>query len=241
MTKFKVNVYKKTRRFSIPKKIRDKLGIGDRDSVHLIIRTLSGEKLFNGRKTLRSGPEIYGDGLSGLTPGSTVEVVASQPRLSGRSEAEAKDDGFRAQERTAGFPCDPETRRIVEEYAMERVRAHLLDQGFTSFDNTSKRECYDYTCARGGNLYYIEVKGTQGSGTSVILTKNEIEHAKKYPQRSITVIVHDVKVRLGGGPPHASGGALRVFHPWIPESTALEPIQFRWAVPPPLKSPKIDK
>src|SRR5271157_311713 len=77
---FEVQVYKKSRGFNVPKRIRDELGIGGGDSIHLIIRTPSGDDLFNGRKTLKSGPEIYGkDVSSALTPGSVIVVEASEP------------------------------------------------------------------------------------------------------------------------------------------------------------------
>jgi hypothetical protein len=89
------------------------------------------------------------------------------------SGAEAEAESFAAQERGAGFQSNPEIRRVVEEYAMDRAQEKLSGLGFSKFKDTSKRHCYDYTCNRGGTLYYVEVKGTQGSGTSVILTKNE--------------------------------------------------------------------
>ena len=81
-----------------------------------------------------------------------------------------------------------------EKYAMKKAEEELSNLGFRSFDNTSDKKCYDYTCKRNGTLYYVEVKGTQGAGTSVILTKNEVEHSTQHAQISIAVIVHGVKV-----------------------------------------------
>lgn len=74
------------------------------------------------------------------------------------------------------------------------------------------------------------MKGTQGGGKSVILTKNEVAHAKKHQQHSVAVIVHNVNVGSEGGSFHASGGALRVCLPWVVESAALEPIQYKWTL-----------
>jgi hypothetical protein len=148
-------------------------------------------------------------------------------------EAEAEAESFYAQERTAGFQPDSEIRTVVEEYAMKGAKEKLSgpEFGFSDFKDTSKAECYDYTCRRDGRLHYVEVKGTQGSGASVILTKNEVEHWKKHPKNSIAVIVHDVKVGLEGGACRASGGTSCVCLPWVLEPAALEPIQYTWSVP----------
>lgn len=78
--RFKVSVYKSGPKFCVPRNVRDDLRIGDGDSVHLIIRTPAGREIFRGRKTLRSGPEIYGtDVAKVLTPGAAIVVEASDP------------------------------------------------------------------------------------------------------------------------------------------------------------------
>ncbi len=151
------------------------------------------------------------------------------------AQAEAEADSFDAQELAAGFQPDPRIRLVVEQHAMKRAEEVLSGPGFGfgGFKNTSKAQCYDYTCTRDGNLFYVEVKGTQGSGASVILTKNEIRHWKKHQKNSIAVIVHGVDVKKidpEGGSFQASGGTSHVCLPWILGSRALEPIQFKWIV-----------
>jgi predicted HNH restriction endonuclease len=65
------------------------LGLSDGDSVHLTIRTPSGRQLYSGRKTLRSGPEIYGKDIApALTPGATIVVEASEPTTAYRTPSE---------------------------------------------------------------------------------------------------------------------------------------------------------
>lgn len=158
-TTFEVSVYKKSCAFTIPKQVRDELGITGGDSVHLIVKAPSGTELFNGRKTLKSGPEIYGKDISGaLTPGSMIVLEALEPRV---MEAAAEAESFDAQERNAGFQSNPGIRREVEEYAMDMAKEKLESLGFSDFIRTSKTECYDYICKRDGARYYIEVKGTQ--------------------------------------------------------------------------------
>jgi hypothetical protein len=119
-------------------------------------------------------------------------VVCDRER---REEASAEEDeSFRREERAAGFESDSRVRRIVGQHAMERARKELVSRGFSSFEDPSRDHCYDYTCEHLGNRYYVEVKGTQGSGASVILTNNEVEHAKKHQRNSIAVIVHGIEV-----------------------------------------------
>lgn len=91
---FETSVYKRSRAFRIPKLERDKLGIGDGDSVHLILRTPSGTILYQGRKTLRSGADIYGKDIAPvLTPGSLIRVEASQPITVFRNPSEEPEVG----------------------------------------------------------------------------------------------------------------------------------------------------
>ena len=84
------------------------------------------------------------------------------------SEAEA--ESFDAQERAAGFQSNSRIRAAVEKYSMDIAKQELIRLGFSHIDDTSKRECLDDTCRCGGpDRFYVEVKGTQGAGKSVIL------------------------------------------------------------------------
>jgi hypothetical protein len=141
--------------------------------------------------------------------------------------AEADDEILKALER-AGFQSNAEIRGLVEERAMTEAKRELLDLGFNDFVRTAESECYDYTCRRSGTLYYVEVKGTQELGKSVILTRNEVEHAKKYPDSSIFVLVHSIRVRPNGTSFDVSEGTVRVCIPWLLDSEELKPICFSW-------------
>ena len=114
---------------------------------------------------------------------------------------------------------------------MEKAKEELRDQGYSGITRTAERECYDYTCERNGNLYFVEVKGTQTRGASVILTRKEVEHMKLHRSNSIFVIVHSIRVRRDGSSFDVSEGTIRLDAPWILNSDQLEPISFKWAVP----------
>lgn len=150
-----------------------------------------------------------------------------RPRTEAEDEADAEAASFDAQERNAGFQSNTAIRLAVEKWAMDKAKMKLSVLGFSNFEDTSKRECYDYTCEQDGHLYYVEVKGTQGNGASVILTGNEIKHGKAHHPYSIAVIVHSVVVDSDG---RASGGVPCVYLPWILESAVLTPIQYKWTI-----------
>ena len=145
-----------------------------------------------------------------------------------RSRSGTEDDSFDIQERAAGFQSNPEIRLIIELHAMARAKKELEKKGYRNFADTSANRPYDYKCKKDGKHYFVEVKGTQGPGASVILTRNEVDHWKKHQNESIAVIVHGVKLNHAGESLGASGGTARVCFPWKLEQ--VEPIQYKWTV-----------
>lgn len=102
----------------------------------------------------------------------------------------------RLKEQAAGFQSNPAIRRAIEEYAMERALNALKDLDYGNFNRTSAYKEYDYTCDKGGKVFFVEVKGTQTKGKTVILTKNEVEHARSSSTTSIIIIVHSVTISV---------------------------------------------
>jgi Domain of unknown function (DUF3883) len=139
------------------------------------------------------------------------------------------DDPMIAQERAAGFQSNVKLRIAVEKYAMRKARTALEAKGYDNFEDTALRECYDYTCHKHGRLRYVEVKGSQTDGTSIILTRNEVEHARRHSDDSILVIVHSIEV-TGKGKLRLRNGKVFVKEIWEIASRDLTPIQYFWAV-----------
>lgn len=117
--KFEVTVHNSSRRFTIPKHVRDRFEIDDGDSVHLVITSLSGEHLFEGREELRSGPEIYGKAIAkALTPGSKLLIEASHPIRAYRAPSEEAAERLTEGERVSVY---------VNRYERNnKARAHCL-------------------------------------------------------------------------------------------------------------------
>src|SRR5688572_17516189 len=108
---------------------------------------------------------------------------------------------------------------------MEQAKKALEEWGYGEFKNTSASKPYDYTCLRNGNLFYVEVKGTQTIGKTLILTRNEVEHVSANPNASILVLVHTIKV-TPKSPYKAKGGTVEIRERWQFTKGDLTPIQY---------------
>jgi hypothetical protein len=146
------------------------------------------------------------------------------------AEIPIEEEILEQRERAAGFQSNPIIRRAIELYAMEKAKRRLKRLGYGAFEDTSKRESYDYTCHKNGKRYFVEVKGTQLSGNAVILTKNEVAHAQAYPNSSILVVVHSVDVHNGPSLKVSQGG-VRVHEQWRVCDADLTALQYQWRTP----------
>jgi hypothetical protein len=134
-----------------------------------------------------------------------------------------------AQEQAAGFQSNPRIRKAIEAFAMSKAQAFLKSKGYINLKNTAKFKPYDYTCERADKSFFVEVKGTQTSGKTLVLTNGEFRHANKYPESCLLVLVHSVRVS-GKIKVKVSGGSIEVRAPWKLRSEDLTPIQYIWTV-----------
>lgn len=142
---------------------------------------------------------------------------------------ESEEAATMSQEQAAGFQSNPEIRRAVEIFAMEKAQSTLVERHYKNFKNTSKSKPYDYTCERDGSIFFVEVKGTQTLGKTLILTRGEVQHITSHADRCILVLVHSVKVSANGTI-RVSGGSTEVKESWRLRPADLNPIQYVWTV-----------
>ena len=96
---------------------------------------------------------------------------------------------------------------------------------------TAQRRSWDYEVEIDGNCWHIEVKGTTGDPVDVILTPNEVEHAKTHPYVALYVL-SNINITAGpDGTPTAAGGQTTIFHPWRIEDGHLRPLGFKYRLP----------
>src|SRR5262249_55265705 len=112
-----------------------------------------------------------------------------------------------------GFGLTLAERADVERYAQRMAEDHFLHQGYDVTD-VSRTSPYDLHCFRDGDELRVEVKGTTGRGETVFLTRNEVEHCRRFPSCVALYVVRNIKLERSGRDVTAHGGDAVVFDPW---------------------------
>lgn len=129
-----------------------------------------------------------------------------------------------------GRQLSAEERSAVEWRAMKIATSHYEKLGWQVDDSVHKSKPYDLRCTRRGQCLTVEVKGTKGNGASVLLTRNEVLHARSNPKTSVLCVVSDIKLKYKNKSIEASGGELKLVAPFDPKSKALEAIAYHYQV-----------
>ena len=155
-----------------------------------------------------------------------VRTLAAAPR---RSEEPVKGAEVALDEPTKeqGYESDPEIRKLVETYAMSLATTHYE----RSSRVTVVGKPYDLDCRSASEHFRVEVKGTRGDGAAVIVTRNEVRHARSGGYRVELFLVSRIEVVGAVGERAAKGGAVSILDRWIPEDGDLEPLQYSYRVP----------
>ena len=80
---------------------------------------------------------------------------------------------------------------------------------------------YDAVATKDGRTLWLEAKGTETSGASIIVSRNEVEWAQAQPGNCILGILSDVTF-LPNGEVDGSSGTFRLFT-WNPDGGARAP------------------
>jgi hypothetical protein len=83
---------------------------------------------------------------------------------------------------------------------------------------------YDLRCTKDNEELFVEVKGTQTPGATVLLTKNEVDFARRYRRHMALFILHSARV-IKGECLSVSGGISRVLPPWDIDRGLLVPTE----------------
>lgn len=176
----------------------------------------------------RPNAEVAADALISLSPGSLSD--AGLARLVGRSHAASPsgtptspeiEDAREAVTRAAGRPSrgqgfrqsQPE-REAIDKWAMQQAEKFLRRKEW-SVKDVSRTCSYDLRCKRGRGRLHVEVKGTTSDGRAVVLTPNEVRHARDVFPDVALLVVHGIRLGKGrAGEPVASGGTVDLTMPW---------------------------
>lgn len=149
-------------------------------------------------------------------------------------DSEIPDTGSLAAARAQGVLKQAAIRRAVELHAEDTAEIHFEGLGWHVQRVGPQKLGYDLDCvdADGASLH-VEVKGTQGLGQEVFLTRNEASHnggkAECRAEHALYVLsgieVHGTHaIKCTGGIPHC-------IQPWTVDPAALAPTVYAYRVP----------
>ncbi len=127
---------------------------------------------------------------------------------------------------SAGYIADATRKTVIEEYAEAMVKTHLEDHGY-SVDLVGKRESWDITAVRDTVELHVEVKGSTGTRSKVVLTKNEVKHSRSYGTVALAV-VDQIAMTASN---QVSGGRLRVWTNWSARDSRLTATGYDYSLP----------
>jgi hypothetical protein len=131
-----------------------------------------------------------------------------------------------------GDPQGRERRIAIEQAGMKAARDWLHEQGFKDeqIKDTHASESWDFEAEANGKTIYVEAKGIGGTwltGSKVIVTRNEVEHARKNPDSCVLIIAAECSfTRDKDGRLHAKADKAKCFNPWRPDDGRLDPTYY---------------
>lgn len=128
-----------------------------------------------------------------------------------------------------GFVNDTERRIAVEQHAVERAKALYTSLGATDIEVLGKP--YDLRLNLHGQEVHAEVKGSVSDAESVLITRNEVAHAREF-ERTDLVVVDQIEWRRDEmGRVEARGGRIRHWSPWIVDKDSLTAMSYSHNLP----------
>lgn len=164
-------------------------------------------------------------------------TVSDRAQLPGEPAPEVVD-ALESASRTAGSISKPDTgtgfrisfdqRRAVELHAMNSAKDYLQNLGYTNIRDTSANKPYDLTCKSERDTIYVEVKGTTSDGSTLILTRGEVEHHQAAFPLNALIVVSEI-VLAGEKLDRAEGGKVNFISPWEISREDLKVISYQYS------------
>jgi hypothetical protein len=150
------------------------------------------------------------------------------PKISSR-EDEIQEDVLTAQYPSGGqgFQSDVEVRLMIESHAMATCKNHYFDKGY-EVEDVSKNRPYDFIIRKNGLSRFVEVKGTQTAGDTIILTKNEVDLSRTQCDGMVLFIVHSIVMNKKAV--KKGSGVVSIVDPWRVSNDRLTAISFMYRV-----------
>lgn len=124
-----------------------------------------------------------------------------------------------------GFQSNVETRLMIEAHAMSTCMNYYISEGYV-VEDVSATKSYDLLITKNGRSHFVEVKGTQTAGGSIILTKNEVQLSKSHGGNMILFVVHSIA--MNKKTVKKGSGIISIIKPWQIDEERLTPISFTY-------------
>jgi len=139
----------------------------------------------------------------------------------------ARDQEDSSAGRGQGRQLDARLRKIIEDAAQDRLMQQFRDDGWVVTDTRHNRP-YDAEAVKDGKTIYLEAKGTQSRGESVIVTRNEVEHARSHPDECLLGVWSGIRIDDDEVDPESGEFRLLDFDP---DAGELKPRDYDWWLP----------
>lgn len=127
------------------------------------------------------------------------------------------------------WQMDAAKRKKVEDAAQARLERHYCELGWVVKDQRYGNP-YDAIATKAGRKpLFLEAKGTETAGASVIVTRNEVAFAREHPGQCRIGILANVKFSADGDVDPESGTF--TVQDWNPSMGNLSPREYDWAPP----------
>lgn len=124
-----------------------------------------------------------------------------------------------------GRLVDAARRKAIEDAAQDWLMEHYRDEGWVVRD-TRYDGPYDAVATKGRQTLYLEAKGTQSNGDAVLLTRGEVEHARRHRGSCVIGIWSGMRF-AGDGIVDQEAGEVLIM-PFDPDAGTLTALQYRW-------------
>lgn len=124
-----------------------------------------------------------------------------------------------------GRILDPNRRKALEDAAQDRLEALYRSTGW-DVEDVRFGGPFDAVARKEGQVRYLEAKGTQSNGSTVIVTSGEVNHAREHPGECVIGILSGLRFTDEGEIDDQD--ATFVVREWNPRDEDLQAIDYRW-------------
>lgn len=125
-----------------------------------------------------------------------------------------------------GVMIDTSARKVIENLAMEAAKKYYKNKGY-KVENVSGSQSYDLKCIKGKKCLKVEVKGTQGTLSNILLTPKEVNLGRSGEEMEM-FIKHSIVLKKRRKLVTAYGGRNTVIKPWKIDNKRLRVIAYSY-------------